>query len=63
MSIGNDIVLCPVCKGKRGNKQCEYCKGEGRTTTFMIDYIDKNIREGYRTGKYHHPSDDYHTYD
>ena len=44
MSLGNDFVLCPVCKGERGHKECEYCKGEGRTTTFRVDYIDKKVR-------------------
>ena len=44
MSIGNDMVLCPVCNGKRGNNGCEYCKGEGRTTTFKVDYVDKKVR-------------------
>ncbi|MCK4329785.1 hypothetical protein KAX02_08070 [candidate division WOR-3 bacterium] len=44
MSLGNDIILCPVCEGKRCNKGCEYCKGEGRTTTFVVDYVDKNVR-------------------
>ena len=44
MSLGNDMILCPVCEGKKGDNECEYCKGEGITTTFVVDYVDKNIR-------------------
>lgn len=41
MSLDNDFVLCPVCEGNRCDDDCEYCHGEGRTTTFRINYIDK----------------------
>lgn len=37
MSIGNDIVLCPLCKGEKGHKECPVCKGEGRTFTWVAE--------------------------
>lgn len=41
MSIGNDMVLCPLCQGERGH-ECPLCKGEGRTFTWKVDeYWDR----------------------
>lgn len=37
MSIGNDILLCPLCEGERGCKECPICEGEGRTFTWKVE--------------------------
>ena len=50
MSIGNDIVLCPVCEGERGCEECPICEGEGRTFMWIIrQYEEKGLIPVYTT--------------
>ena len=41
MSLGNDIVLCPLCDGKLGHLGCPLCKGTGLAFSWDVDEYNK----------------------
>lgn len=41
MSLGNDIIFCPLCEGEKGHKECPICKGHGRTYTWVAEHYEK----------------------
>ena len=45
MSIGNDIVLCPLCDGRAGGLGCPLCKGTGLAFTWDVYAYWKNQRK------------------
>ena len=46
MSLGNDITLCPLCHGAKGNMDCPICGGDGIAFTWNVDeYNEKRKRE------------------
>ena len=50
MSLGNDIVLCPLCDDRAGGLgcplcKCPLCKGTGLAFTWDVDAYWKKQRE------------------
>ena len=45
MSIGNDIVLCPMCDGAGGDMDCSICEGEGITFTWKVDEYNEKRKK------------------
>ena len=65
MGVGNDMDICPRCKGEgrvkgaNGYSDCIVCKGEGKLFIWELEEYNKREKERFRG----HPSDDCHTYD
>ena len=45
MSLGNDILLCPLCDGRIGGLGCPLCKGTGLAFTWDIEEYWKKQRK------------------